>query len=607
MQRPPTAEIPDAPGVYLFRDAHGQVLYVGKAKSLRKRVLNYFSKDLAARTRLMVSEAESVDFIIASNEVEALMLEFNLVQKHKPRFNIRLRDDKSFPHLTITRRDEWPAAKVRRGKKRPGDQHFGPYAHAYAIRNTLDLLLKAFPIRTCSDSKFRLHESRGRPCLLADIEKCSAPCVGAISPDDYRELVDGLAAFLNGDSDSILKRVRSAMLIASEQQLYEQAARHRDRLRDLQKAIERQEIASERPEDFDVVAIVDEDLEASVFILIIRRGRVVGRFGQIIDKVEDVSFEELTGNILRERYGQEDPPRLIILDGLPEDPDVWTAWLTERRGGPVELRVPRRGGKRKLLETAHINAREQLGRHRLKRQSDPNARAKAINSLQEALHLPAAPLRIECFDISTLQGRNTVASMVVLEDGLPRRSDYRRFKIKTVDQQDDFASMEEVLRRRFTAYLIERELPPEERGKFAYPPGLLLIDGGLGQLGRAVKVLDELGLDIPVAGLAKRMEEVYLPGTSEPVRIPRDEPALYLLQRVRDEAHRFAITYHRSLRGKRMVDSVLDDVAGVGPTRKKALLRTFGSLKRLRDASVGQLEEVVPAAVAREVFDALHG
>ncbi len=607
MRRPPTAEIPDAPGVYMFRDSHGQVLYVGKAKSLRKRVLNYFSKDLAARTRMMVSEAETLDFIIAANEVEALMLEFNLVQKYKPRFNIRLRDDKSFPHLTITRRDEWPAAKVRRGKKRKGDQHFGPYAHAYAIRNTLDLLLKAFPIRTCSDSKFRVHQSRGRPCLLADIEKCSAPCVGAIDAADYQELVDGLAGFLNGDSDTILRRVRSAMLNASDQQLYEQAGRYRDQLRDLQRAIERQEIASERPEDFDVLAIADEDLEASVFVLIVRRGKVVGRFGQIIDKVEDVSPEELTGNLLRERYGEEDPPSLIILDGLPDDPDLWTAWLTERRGGPVELRVPQRGGKRKLLETAHINAREQLGRHRLKRQSDPNARAKAINSLQVALSLPAAPLRIECFDISTLQGRNTVASMVVLEDGLPRRSDYRRFKIKTVEQQDDFASMEEVLRRRFTAYLIERELPTEERGKFAYPPGLLLIDGGLGQLGRAVKVLAELGLDIPVAGLAKRMEEVYLPGSSEPVRIPRDEPALYLLQRVRDEAHRFAITYHRSLRGKRMVDSVLDDVVGVGPTRKKALLRTFGSLKRLREASIGQLSEVVPVAVARDVFDALHG
>jgi len=607
MRRPPTAEIPDAPGVYMFRDIHGQVLYVGKAKSLRKRVLNYFSNDLAARTRMMVSEAETVDFIIAANEVEALMLEFNLVQKYKPRFNIRLRDDKSFPHLTITRRDEWPAATVRRGKKRKGDQHFGPYAHAYAIRNTLDLLLKAFPIRTCSDSKFRVHQSRGRPCLLADIEKCSAPCVGAIDPDDYQELVDGLAGFLNGDSDTILRRVRSAMINASDQQLYEQAGRYRDQLRDLQRAIERQEIASERPEDFDVLAIADEDLEASVFVLIVRRGKVVGRFGQIIDKVEDVSPEELTGNLLRERYGEEDPPNLVILDGLPDDPDLWTAWLTERRGGPVELRVPQRGGKRKLLETAHINAREQLGRHRLKRQSDPNARAKAINSLQVALNLPAAPLRIECFDISTLQGRNTVASMVVLEDGLPRRSDYRRFRIKTVEQQDDFASMEEVLRRRFTAYLIERELPTEERGKFAYPPGLLLIDGGLGQLGRAVKVLAELGLDIPVAGLAKRMEEVYLPGSSEPVRIPRDEPALYLLQRVRDEAHRFAITYHRSLRGKRMVDSVLDEVVGVGPTRKKALLRAFGSLKRLREASIGQLSEVVPAAVARDVFDALHG
>lgn len=607
MRRPPTAEIPDAPGVYMFRDIHGQVLYVGKAKSLRKRVLNYFSNDLAARTRMMVSEAETVDFIIAANEVEALMLEFNLVQKYKPRFNIRLRDDKSFPHLTITRRDEWPAATVRRGKKRKGDQHFGPYAHAYAIRNTLDLLLKAFPIRTCSDSKFRVHQSRGRPCLLADIEKCSAPCVGAIDPDDYQELVDGLAGFLNGDSDTIVRRVRSAMINASGQQLYEQAGRYRDQLRDLQRAIERQEIASERPEDFDVLAIADEDLEASVFVLIVRRGKVVGRFGQIIDKVEDVSPEELTGNLLRERYGEEDPPNLIILDGLPDDPDLWTAWLTERRGGAVELRVPQRGGKRKLLETAHINAREQLGRHRLKRQSDPNARAKAINSLQAALNLPAAPLRIECFDISTLQGRNTVASMVVLEDGLPRRSDYRRFRIKTVEQQDDFASMEEVLRRRFTAYLIERELPTEERGKFAYPPGLLLIDGGLGQLGRAVKVLTELGLDIPVAGLAKRMEEVYLPGSSEPVRIPRDEPALYLLQRVRDEAHRFAITYHRSLRGKRMVDSVLDEVVGVGPTRKKALLRAFGSLKRLREASIGQLSEVVPAAVARDVFDALHG
>lgn len=554
----------------------------------------------------MVSEAHSVDFTIAANEVEALMLEYNLVQKFQPRFNIRLRDDKSFPHLTITRRDEWPAARVRRGKKRKGDEHFGPYAHAYAIRNTLDLLLKAFPIRTCSDSKFRTHATKGRPCLLADIEKCSAPCVDAISPEEYEALVDGLAGFLDGDTDTIRAKVRSSMAKASDEQRYEQAARYRDQLKDVERAIERQEIASERPEDFDVVALVDEEFEASLFVFIVRRGRVVGRFGEIVDKVEDVTGPELIGNVLRERYGSEAPPRLVVVDRTPEDEGLWVAWLSERRGGPVTLRVPQRGSKRKLLETATINAREQLGRHRLKRQSDPNARAQALRSLQTALDLPAAPLRIECFDVSTLQGRNTVASMVVLEDGLPRRSDYRRFKIKTVDQQDDFASMEEVIRRRFKAYLVERDLPPDERGRFAYPPSLLLIDGGLGQLGRAKKVLDELGLDIPVAGLAKRMEEVFLPGRSESVRIPRDEPALYLLQRVRDEAHRFAVTYHRNLRGKRMVDSLLDEVPGVGPGRKKALLRRFGSLKRLRDASVTELATVVPEAVARDVHAALH-
>lgn len=606
MKRPSSAEIPDAPGVYQFRNEHGQVLYVGKAKSLRKRVANYFNKDLATRTRLMVSEATSVDFTIAANEVEALMLEYNLVQKYQPRFNIRLRDDKSFPHLTVTRRDEWPAAKVSRGKKRNGDEHFGPYAHAYAIRNTLDLLLKAFPVRTCSDSKFRTHAAKGRPCLLADIEKCSAPCVGAIAAEDYQELVDGLAGFLNGDTDTIRAKVRSLMDAASEEQRYEHAARYRDQLRDVERAIERQEIASERPEDFDVIALVNEEFEASLFVLIVKRGRVVGRFGEIIDKVEDVTGPELIGNVLRERYGREAPPRLVIVDQLPDDEELWSAWLAERRGGPVTLRVPQRGGKRKLLETATVNAREQLGRHRLKRQSDPNARAQALRSLQHSLELPTPPLRIECFDISTLQGRNTVASMVVLEDGLPKRSEYRRFKIKTVDQQDDFASMEEVIRRRFNAYLAERKLPPDERGKFAYPPSLLLIDGGLGQLGRAKKVLDELDLDIPVAGLAKRMEEVFLPGRSESVRIPRDEPALYLLQRVRDEAHRFAITYHRSMRGKRMVDSLLDEVDGVGPARKKALLRTFGSLKRLREASVSDIAVVVPEQVAREVHRVLH-
>lgn len=606
MKRPKTAELPDAPGAYLFRDRHGQVLYVGKAKSLRKRVISYFNKDLATRTRTMVGAADTVDVIVTDNEVEALMLEYSLIQKHKPRFNIRLRDDKSYPFLTITRRDDWPAARVRRGRRRKGDQYFGPFAHAYAIRNTLDLLLKTFPIRTCSDGKFRDHASRGRPCLLYDIEKCSAPCIGAVTAEQYRQHVDGLARFLDGDNVEIRNELRAEMQAASDRQEYERAARLRDQLRDLEKAIARQEVVTDRAEHFDVIAVEDGELEAALAVLLVRRGRLTGQYTTIVDKVEEVTTAELIGQMLRERYGRETPPPLVVVDEEPDDTDIWRRWLTERRGGQVEIRVPQRGAKRRLLETAHVNAKETLGRHRLRRQSDPNARARALRSLQQALDLPAPPLRIECFDISTMQGSHTVGSMVVLEDGLPRRSDYRRFKVKWVRGQDDFASMEEVLRRRFGAYLRERELPPDERGRFSYPPSLLLIDGGAGQVGRAVRVLDELGLDIPVAGLAKRMEEVYLPGRADTVRIPRDEPALYLLQRVRDEAHRFAVTYHRQLRGKRMIDSILDDVPGVGPTRKRLLMRRFGSLKRLRAASVDDLSDVVPAGVAEEVYEALR-
>ena len=607
MQRPAPSEIPDAPGAYLYRDQHGQVLYVGKAKSLRKRVFSYFNKDIAARTAAMIAAAASVDVIVTDNEVEALMLEYSLIQKHKPRFNIRLRDDKSYPFLTITRTDVWPTARVRRGRKKKGDQYFGPFAHAYAIRNTLDLLLKTFPIRTCSDAKFKDHESRGRPCLLFDIEKCSGPCVGEIEPAAYGELVNGLASFLDGNTQEVRKSIETSMRAASEHQEYEAAARYRDRLLDLDKAGARQEVVTETSENFDVIAIENEELDIAVAVLIVRHGRVSGQFAQVIDKVEDVDHSELVGRILRERYGAEEPPKLVVVDTLPPDATVWEAWLKTRRGSRVEVRAPQRGPKRRLLETAHINAQEVLARHRFRRQSDPNARAQALRSLQTELDLPHPPLRIECFDVSTIQGRHTVASMVVLEDGLPRPSDYRRFKIKSVHGQDDFASMEEAVRRRFKAYVAERELPPEERGRFAYPPSLLLIDGGLGQLGRAKKVLDELHLDIPVAGLAKRMEEVYLPDRDAPVFIARDEPALYLLQRVRDEAHRFAITYHRQLRGKAMVDSILDDVPGVGPGRKRALIRRFGSLKRLRAASLEDIMEVIPSAVARDVYRALHG
>ena len=605
MQRPNPSEIPDDPGAYLFRDQHGQVIYAGKAKSLRKRLVGHF----AAGSHLgssMVDAADSVEWIVTANEVEALMLEYSLIQRHRPRFNYRLRDDKSYPFLAISISEEWPRPRVMRGKKRKGTRYFGPFAHAYAIRSTLDLLLKAFPVRTCNDGKFRTHHNKGRPCLLYDIEKCSAPCVGLVTKDEYDTMVDGLSAFFAGDTDRVLAQLEQRMTDASNALEYEQAARHRDRLFDVRKAIQRQEVVSDRPENFDLVAFEDSEFEAAVQVLFVRRGRLVGRLGTIMDKAEGMDGAGVVAGMLQELYGQEPPPPLVLVQEEPPDLQVWKDWLATQRQAKVEIKMPQRGSKRRLMETATTNARQDFARHRLRRQSDPNARAQALRSLQDELQLPISPLRIEAFDISTLQGRDTVGSMVVLEDGLPRRSDYRRFKVRTIQGQDDFAAMEEVLRRRFKAYLSERDLPVEERGKFSYPPSLLLIDGGAGQLGRAVKVLNELNLDIPVAGLAKRMEEVYMPGLSAPVRIPRDEPALHLLQRVRDEAHRFAVEYHRNLRGKRMVDSILDDVPGIGPSRKKALIRHFGSVKKMRNASVDELVEIVPAQVAEDLYESLH-
>lgn len=606
--RPRPAEIPDQPGAYLWRDAHGQVMYVGKAKSLRKRVSSYFTKDLAPRTQAMVDASESVEWIVTDSEVAALMLEFSLIKEHRPRFNIRLRDDKSFPYLAITRSAEWPRARVMRGRRKKGTQYFGPYAHAYAIRNTLDLLLKSLPIRTCSDAVFRRQQLKGRPCILYDIDKCSGPCVGLVGADQYAEYVEGLAAFFDGESAGLLKRVEKRMLAASQAQEYEAAARLRDQLFDVRKAVARQEIVTDAKESFDLIALDDDELEASIQVLKVRKGRIVGRLGVVVDKVEDVTPGELIGTMLRDLYTEDEPPpKQVLVQELPPDPELWQELLSDRRGAKVTIRIPMRGAKRRLMETTEVNAKEAFVRHRLKRQSDHNARAQDLRSLQEALGLAEPPLRIEAYDISTIQGRHTVASMVVLEDGLPRRNHYRRFKIKTVDGQDDFASMEEVIRRRFTAYIIDRDRPVAERGKFAYPPSLILIDGGPGQLGRAVKVLNELDLDIPILGLAKRMEEIHLPGQPEPLRIPRDEPALHLLRRVRDEAHRFAITYHRQLRGKSMIDSVLDSVEGIGPARKRALLRSFGSLKKLRAAEVEQLAEVVPHQVAANLYAALHG
>lgn len=606
LQRPSPSSIPDAPGVYIFRDRHGRPLYVGKAKSLRKRTANYFARDLQPRTRTMVDLAVDLEWIVTDSEIAALMLEYSLVQENQPQFNVRLKDDKSFPYLAVTRYEDWPRAMVMRGRRRKGVQYFGPYAKAYSIRNTLDSLLRTFPVRTCTNAKYNRHEASGKPCLLFHIEKCSGPCVGAVTEEEYGAHVEGLASFLSGDSEVLIADMEAAMRQAADEQGYERAARLRDRITAMRVALERQELVTDKRIDFDVIAFEEDDLEVVLVVLNIRKGRVTGRKTTIVDRVEDITIPAFVGRMLGQLYGAEDPPNEVLVQELPEDPDVWSEWLAYRRGSSVSLRVPQRGAKRRIMKTARANAEEEFARHRLKRHSDHNARAKALRSLQDTLALPEPPLRIECYDISTIQGRHTVGSMVVFEDGLPKKSQYRRFKIKTIDGQDDFASMEEMLRRRFTAYLAEQKLPVEDRGRFSYPPSLVVIDGGKGQLGRALLVLDDLDLDIPAVGLAKKLEEVFVAGDPNPVIIPRGEESLYLLQRVRDEAHRFAITYHRKLRDRSMVDSVLDDVNGIGPGRKKALIKRFGSVKKMRLANTEDLAEVVPDKVAADLYTALH-
>jgi excinuclease ABC subunit C len=613
--RPEPGSIPDAPGSYQFLDAEGRVIYVGKAKSLRSRLSNYFAPPatLPERTYQMVQAADHVEWIVSNNEVDAFFLEFNLIKRHKPRFNIRLKDDKSYPYLAVTLDEEWPRAMVMRGQHRKGVRYFGPFAHAYAIRETLDLLLRTFPIRTCTNSKFDRHHRLGRPCLYAHIEKCSAPCVGDIDHDAYMLLVQELIDFLDGEHDAIIHRLEERMRHASDEQEFELAARVSDQLASVRKAIERQQMVGSREEDYDLIGVAEDELAASIQVFYVRKGRVVGRKGLIVDKVEDVETPALVARVIEQLYAdarREDIPKEILVPVAPEDCELYEEFLALNRGSKVRIRVPQRGGKRELLETATLNARESFQRYKLRRASDHNARARALISLQEALSLPEAPLRIECFDISHIQGTEIVASMVVMEDGLPKRSDYRRFKVKTLTNQDDFASMEEVLTRRFRNYLRERDEGAHAGKRFAYPPNLLVVDGGKGQLNVATRVLEELGLeDICAVGLAKRFEEVYKPGMSDPIRIPRDSEALYLLQQVRDEAHRFAITYHRKLRDKQLTRSVLDDVPGLGPTRRKRLLKEFGSVKRLREQPVETFVELtwLPDRVARDLYEHLHG
>jgi excinuclease ABC subunit C len=611
--RPAVGSIPESPGVYRFRDASGRVIYVGKAKSLRQRLNSYFADvaGLHPRTRQMVTTAAGVDWTVVGTEVEALQLEYNWIKEFDPRFNVRYRDDKSYPSLAVTLNEEYPRLQVMRGPKKKGVRYFGPYAHAWAIRETLDTLTRVFPARTCSNGVFKRAGQIGRPCLLGYIGKCAAPCVGRVDADEHRKIVDDFCDFMAGRTESMIKRLEREMAAASENLEFEKAARLRDDLGALRRALEKQAVVLGDGTDADVVAFAQDELEAAVQVFHVRGGRVRGQRGWIVDKVEAVTTGELVEQFLLQVYGGVDEqtgigeageavPKEVLVPELPDDADVYEELLSELRGSRVSLRVPQRGDKRSLLETVERNAKEAFARHRVKRSSDLTARSLALSELQEALELPDAPLRIECMDVSHVQGTNVVASMVVFEDGLAKKSDYRRFSV--AQGTDDTAAMAEVVRRRFARHLKDEEDRRDEQGisaeegrprRFAYPPNLLVVDGGAPQVAAASRSLAELGIvDVAVCGLAKRMEEVWLPGDNDPVILPRTSEALYLLQRVRDEAHRFAITYHRQKRSTSMLVSLLDDVPGLGESRRKALMKQFGSLKRLRAASIDELMAV---------------
>ena len=653
--RPRPGEIPDSPGVYRFRDEHRRVIYVGKAKSLRQRLANYF-QDLAnlhPRTRTMVTTAASVEWTVVSTEVEALQLEYSWIKEYDPRFNVKYRDDKSYPYLAVTMNEEFPRVQVMRGHKKKGVRYFGPYGHAWAIRDTVDLLLRVFPVRTCSAGVFKNAARTGRPCLLGYIGKCSAPCVERISAEDHQELAEEFCDFMAGRTGTYLRRLERKMGEAAEDMEYERAARLRDDIGALKKAMEKSAVVLADATDADLIAVAEDELEAAVQIFHVRGGRVRGQRGWVTDKVEEITTGALVEHALQQLYGEESGdavPKEVLVPALPDPVEPVQQWLTGRRGSGVSLRIPQRGDKKALMETVQRNAQQALVLHKTKRASDLTTRSRALEEIADALDLDSAPLRIECYDISHLQGDDVVASMVVFEDGLARKSEYRRFQIKGFRGQDDVRSMHEVITRRFRRYLAEKERtgewadgddnavttatangenPGDGAGpghgagpdhhaaphddaddlaltdgpalkdddgrpkRFAYPPQLVVVDGGQPQVAAAQRALDELGIDdIAVCGLAKRLEEVWLPREHDPVVLPRTSEGLYLLQRVRDEAHRFAITYQRTKRAKRFRSSPLDEVPGLGETRKQALIKHFGSVKKLRSATIDQICEV---------------
>jgi len=631
--RPAPGSIPVEPGVYRFRDSHGRVIYVGKAKSLRSRLNSYFAdiSGLAPRTRQMVMAAGSVEWTVVTTEVEALQLEYNWIKEFDPRFNIRYRDDKSYPVLAVTLNEEYPRLMVYRGPRRKGVRYFGPYSHAWAIRETLDLLTRVFPARTCSAGVFKRHKQIDRPCLLGYIDKCSAPCIGRVSAEEHRKIVLDFCDFLAGKTDRLARDMEREMNEAAERLDFERAARLRDNISALKRALEKQTVVFGDGTDADVVAFADDDLEAAVQVFHVRGGRVRGQRGWIVEKSgdpEDSGQAHLVEQFLTQFYGDQaeltissdeatNPvPRQILVPVMPPNAEQLETWLCRLRGSKVAIRVPRRGDKRALADTVKRNAQDALAQHKLKRAGDFTARSAALQSIQEALGLADAPLRIECVDISHVQGTDVVASLVVFEDGLPRKSDYRHYAIREAagdGRSDDVASIAEVTRRRFARHVSDLQntsvfIAEGKSRRFAYPPNLYVVDGGAPQVNAAARVLDELGVtDVAVIGLAKRLEEVWVPSEPDPVILPRNSEGLYLLQRVRDEAHRFAITYHRSKRSKRMTASALDAVPGLGEHRRKALVTHFGSVARLKQASVEEITTVpgIGVATARAVLEAL--
>jgi excinuclease ABC subunit C len=636
--RPASGTIPEAPGVYRFSDPQGRVIYVGKAKSLRQRLNSYFADvaGLHPRTRQMVTTAAHVQWTVVGTEVEALQLEYNWIKEFDPRFNVRYRDDKTYPVLAVTMNEEFPRLHVYRGPRRKGVRYFGPYAHAWAIRETLDLLLRVFPARTCSAGVFKRHGQIGRPCLLGYIDKCSAPCVGRVTAEEHRHIVEDFAEFLSGRTDRMVRELERRMQTASEELEFEKAARLRDDVGALKRAMERQAVVLGDGTDADVVAFAQDELEAAVQVFHVRGGRVRGQRGWVIDKTDETAdTAALVERFVTQFYGEQAAladqaddatqpvPKEILVPELPPESDALQQWLSGLRGSRVSLRVPQRGDKRALAETVQRNAQESFTQHKLRRAGDLTARSAALQELQEALGLDQAPLRIECIDVSHVQGTNVVASLVVFEDGLAKKSDYRRFEVRDGAQGGDVASIAEVVRRRFRRYLAEGSENPEDMTKvrsgidpdtgrprrFAYAPNLLVVDGGQPQVEAAADVLADLGVhDVALCGLAKRLEEVWLPGDPDPVILSRTSEALYLLQRARDEAHRFAITYHRQRRSKGMTASELDTVPGLGPARRQALLKHFGSMKKIKAAEVAEIAGLpgFGQRTAEAVVAALH-